>query len=155
MSKTLASLGFATLVAAAFCFAQTPVPADPTTKPAEEKTVTPSGLTIIEQGFDAEGAKAGDRVTVHYTGKLENGTVFDSSLTRGEPLTFVIDGGRVIKGWNEGVKGMKCGQKRQLIIPAAIGYGERALPGIPANSTLVFDVQVLYIARGDPAKPAE
>ena len=84
-----------------------------------------------------------------------NCTKFDSSVDRNQPFEFLLGNGQVIKGWDEGVKGMKCGQKRQLIVPAELGYGSRKMPGIPANSTLVFDVQVLFIARGDPAKPAE
>lgn len=155
MLKTVATLGAATLLVGAYCFAQSSDQPAASTQPAEQKTVTPSGLTIIEQGSDDVGAQAGDRVTVHYTGRLENGTIFDSSMTRGQPFTFTIDASQVIKGWDEGVKGMKCGQKRQLIVPAELGYGSRKMPGIPANSTLVFDVQVLFIARGDPAKPAE
>ncbi len=126
-----------------FCFAE-----QPTSAPAEHTHVTESGLIIIEQGTDDVAATKGDKVTVHYTGRLENGTVFDSSLPRSEPFTFTLGGGQVIKGWEEGVAGMKCGQKRQLIIPAKLGYGEvGAPPTIPGGATLIFDVQVLYITR--------
>ena len=120
-----------------------------TTQPTPEQIVTPSGLTIIELGNDEIVASPGDDVTVHYTGKLENGHVFDSSTPTAEPLTFKLGSGRVIKGWEEGVAGMKVGQKRQLIIPASLGYGDVGNPpAIPGGATLVFDIQVLYINRG-------
>jgi peptidylprolyl isomerase len=85
-------------------------------------------------------------VTVHYTGTLKDGTKFDSSVDRGQPFTFVIGVGQVIKGWDEGVAGMKIGGKRELIIPPQLGYGARAIPGvIPANSTLCFEVELLSV----------
>jgi FKBP-type peptidyl-prolyl cis-trans isomerase len=146
MLKTAVPLCAAVTCLGVFCFAEQ------TTQPAEQKRVTESGLTIVDRGMDVEGAKVGDKVTVHYTGRLENGKVFDSSLPRAEPFSFTLGAKQVIKGWDEGVLGMKCGEKRQLIIPAALGYGERgAPPSIPGNSTLIFDVQVLYIYRAEPA----
>jgi FKBP-type peptidyl-prolyl cis-trans isomerase len=128
--------------------------AEPSTQPAEKKTVTPSGLTIIEKGT-TEGptvAQAGDTVWVHYTGKLENGTKFDSSLdhpeTRADGISFPLGAGRVIKGWDEGIAGMKIGDKRQLIIPPALGYGAQgAGESIPPNATLVFDVELIGLKR--------
>ena len=147
LQRVLAVTSAAALVAV-FCYAQEPTP------PAEQRTVTPSGLTIIEQGSDELVASPGDSVTVHYTGRLENGTVFDSSLPRNEPFTFRLGQDKVIKGWEEGVTGMKAGQKRQLIIPPALGYGEvGAPPTIPGNATLTFDVQVLYISRSTLKAP--
>jgi peptidylprolyl isomerase len=90
-------------------------------------------------------AKAGDRVTVHYTGKLTNGKQFDSSVGR-EPFTFILGAGEVIQGWDQGVQGMKATGKRQLTIPASLGYGARgAGEDIPPNSTLMFDVELLKI----------
>ncbi|TSC52199.1 MAG: FKBP-type peptidyl-prolyl cis-trans isomerase FkpA [Parcubacteria group bacterium LiPW_41] len=107
----------------------------------------PSGLQIGDEvvGTGAE-AVAGKMVAVHYTGTLLNGTKFDSSLDRGEPFEFSLGAGYVIKGWDEGVQGMKVGGKRKLIIPSDLGYGSRgAGSAIPPNATLVFDVELLGV----------
>ena len=88
-------------------------------------------------------AKAGDQVTVNYTGYLMSGKKFDSSLDSGQPFGFTLGAGGVIKGWDEGVAGMKVGGKRTLIIPAELGYGAAGNPSIPGGATLVFDVQLL------------
>lgn len=139
MLNRLFAVGLAAVTVSAFCLAR---------QATQTETKTASGLTIIEQGRDEITAEPGDTVTVHYTGKLENGTVFDSSLPRDESFTFPLGAGKVIKGWDEGILGMKCGQKRQLIIPPELGYGaDGAPPTIPGNSTLIFDVQVLYIKK--------
>ena len=92
-------------------------------------------------------AKEGDGVRVHYTGWLPNGKKFDSSVDAGRPFTFVLGNGEVIKGWDEGVAGMKVGGKRQLHIPPDLGYGENGTPDgtIPPNSTLIFDVRLLTV----------
>ncbi len=91
-------------------------------------------------------AKAGDTVKVHYTGTLLDGTKFDSSLDRGEPFSFKLGSGSVIKGWDEGVVGMKVGGKRKLTIPADKAYGKAGRPPtIPPNSPLVFEIQLLEI----------
>ena len=108
---------------------------------------TPSGLQYIDlvEGT-GDSPTTGARVTVHYTGTLEDGTKFDSSVDSGRPFEFPIGVGRVIKGWDEGVMTMKVGGKRKLIIPADLGYGARGAGGvIPPNATLIFDVELLGV----------
>ena len=108
-------------------------------------TTTSSGL-MIEELVVGEGdvAAAGQSVTVHFTGWLTDGKKFDSSKDRNDPFVFPLGGGRVIKGWDEGVAGMMVGGKRKLTIPPALGYGANGFPGaIPPNSTLVFEVELL------------
>ena len=103
---------------------------------------------IIEDLVVGEGTEAQDynKVVVNYTGELEDGTVFDSSLNPGrEPFTFTLGVGSVIKGWDLGVKGMKVGGKRKLTIPPELGYGERNTSVIPPNSTLLFEVDLLEV----------
>lgn len=90
-------------------------------------------------------AKAGDTLTVNYIGTLDNGTVFDDSYQRGEPFSFLLGAGRVIKGWDQGLVGMRVGGKRRLIISPRFGYGDRANGPIPANSTLHFDVELIAL----------
>ena len=102
---------------------------------------------LIEDITVGEGAEAtaGNSVTVHYTGTLTDGTQFDSSRGRG-PFTFPLGAGRVIKGWDEGVAGMKIGGVRKLTIPSELGYGSRGAAGvIPPNATLVFEVELLEV----------
>jgi len=96
---------------------------------------------------EGEEAVEGKTVVVHYTGTLTDGKKFDSSLDRGQPFEFPLGAGRVIKGWDMGVKGMKVGGKRKLTIPAELGYGEAGTPGgpIPPNATLVFEVELLGV----------
>jgi len=91
-------------------------------------------------------AESGQTVSVHYTGTLPDGSKFDSSLDRGQPFEFTLGQGRVIKGWEQGVLGMKVGGKRQLIIPPDLGYGARGFPPvIPANATLHFEIELLGV----------
>ncbi len=108
---------------------------------------TPSGL-VIEELVAGSGAvaAAGQKVSVHYTGWLTDGKKFDSSKDRGEPFVFPLGRGQVIRGWDEGVAGMKVGGKRKLTIPPSLGYGARGAGGvIPPNATLVFEVELLSI----------
>lgn len=120
----------------------------PTKVNGKSKT-TASGLQYwdIMVGTGAT-ATAGKTVKVHYTGWLTNGKKFDSSLDRHEPFAFSLGAGQVIKGWDEGVAGMKAGGKRQLRIPPELGYGARGAGGvIPPNSTLIFDVELLDVGK--------
>lgn len=108
---------------------------------------TGSGLQYedLEEGTGAEAGK-GQTVEVHYTGWLTNGKKFDSSRDRGQPFSFTLGVGQVIKGWDEGVAGMKVGGKRKLHIPPALGYGARGAGGvIPPNADLIFDVELLGV----------
>jgi FKBP-type peptidyl-prolyl cis-trans isomerase FkpA len=114
---------------------------------SNQETTNASGLKVTDlQTGDGPEAKAGHQVTVHYTGWLENGTKFDSSLDRRDPFKFVLGAGAVIRGWDEGVEGMKVGGKRRLTIPASLGYGARGAGGvIPPNATLIFEVELLGV----------
>ena len=102
---------------------------------------TPSGLVIEDLKVGTgEEAKAHDKVTIHYKGTLDDGSEFDSSYKRGQPATFPLD--NLIKVWQEGIPGMKVGGKRKLTIPPELGYGNRATAGIPAGSTLHFEIEL-------------
>ncbi len=109
-------------------------------------TTTADGLQVEDQvvGTGKEAA-SGDTVTVNYLGTLENGTKFDSSYDRNQPFTTQIGVGQVIKGWDEGIVGMKVGGKRKLTIPASLGYGSQDMGSIPPNSTLIFEVELLDV----------
>ncbi len=143
------SLAVAGMLSAAVLVAQEPKPMEPSSAAnAPKEIVTATGLkyTELKEGTGAE-AKAGDVVQVHYTGWLENGTKFDSSLDRNQPFKFKLGAGQVIKGWDQGVAGMKVGGKRKLVIPAELGYGRQGAGGvIPPGATLVFEVELLAVS---------
>jgi len=126
--------------------AQIPAPDDVAAAPSDAET-TSSGLAwkVIQSGTGSEHPSETDEVTVHYTGWLTTGAMFDSSVTRGAPATFPLN--RVIGGWTEGVQLMVVGEKRRFWIPSELGYGERGGGGgtIPPGATLVFDVELLEI----------
>ncbi len=114
--------------------------------------MTSTGLQYEELTVgEGDEAKEGSYVSVHYTGWLQNpdgseGAKFDSSLDRNEPFEFPLGAGHVIKGWDQGVQGMKVGGKRRLVIPSSLGYGARGAGGvIPPNATLIFDVELLGV----------
>jgi FKBP-type peptidyl-prolyl cis-trans isomerase len=107
----------------------------------------PTALQIVDEKVGVgEEAPAGKKVVVHYVGTLEDGTKFDSSRDRGQPFSFTLGVGQVIKGWDEGVKGMKVGGLRKLIIPSDMAYGDSGIPGaIPPKATLIFEVELLQV----------
>jgi FKBP-type peptidyl-prolyl cis-trans isomerase len=176
MKKTIFAIFLMTAVCAAFAFAQTKkttvrkravtkrtVVKKPTavkrpirrTRTTIKKTMennqtaitTETGLTyIITKRGDGAQIKAGDDVIVNYTGLLTNGAKFDSSLDRGEPFSFPVGAGRVIKGWDEGLQKLRVGDHATLIIPPAIGYGARGAGGvIPPDATLIFIIEVVGV----------
>lgn len=102
-------------------------------------------VDITHQG-NGQQAKKGDIVAVHYTGQLTDGSIFDSSIPRGEPIEFVLGGGQVIQGWDEGIAQLKVGDRARLTIPGHMGYGPAGYPGvIPPNATLIFDVELVAV----------
>lgn len=112
------------------------VPGSPAMLAVEEMTVGVGAIAV-----------PGDTLTVHYVGTLSNGVVFDSSLDRKIPITFVLGAGQVIRGWEEGLIGMRVGGKRLLTIPPEYGYGEGGAGAIPPNSTLIFEVELLDVKK--------
>lgn len=114
---------------------------------AENKPMTDiTELNLItSQEGTGEASKAGDTITVHYTGTLLDGTKFDSSLDRGEPFSFQLGAGMVIAGWDEGLVGTKVGQKLRLEIPSEMAYGDRSIGIIPTNSDLIFEIEIISI----------
>lgn len=151
VTPTGIAIALAVVVALGFLFIGPALfaPLEPAKQPAAvgatgDETNAPYMITdtLIGQG---EEAAAGTKITVHYTGRLESGEVFDSSLTRGEPFSFVLGAGMVIQGWEQGFAGMKVGGKRTIVVPPELGYGSRAIGAIPPNSTLIFEVELLSV----------
>lgn len=103
-------------------------------------------IEVMIPGEPGEVTAVGDTLTVHYTGQLEDGTIFDSSIDRGEPFRFAIGSGMVIQGWEEGMLGMHVGETRKLVIPYHMGYGEDGFGPIPPKATLIFEVTLLDIS---------
>jgi len=113
---------------------------------SEEEPITEVQIKVLQEG-EGEEAQNGDIVTLNYTGTLTDGTKFDSSFDYNQPFTFTLGEEQVIAGWETGILGMKVGEKRQLIIPSSLAYGEQGTPGgpIPPNATLIFEVELLKI----------
>lgn len=151
MTKYVAAIAIVIALTALALIAQTTtkkVDTSAPTKVTTEGTKTPSGLEYWDIRIGTgEVAKEGSHVRVHYTGWLTNGKKFDSSVDAGKPFDFTIGNGEVIKGWEEGVTGMRVGGKRQLRIPPNLGYGAQGTPGgpIPPNATLIFDIKLLQV----------
>jgi FKBP-type peptidyl-prolyl cis-trans isomerase len=124
--------------------ARAETPAAQVSGKASDTVKTASGLkyVITKQGNGVKPS-AGQTVKVHYTGKLTDGTTFDSSIPRGEPFAFTLGAGQVIKGWDEGIAMMSKGEKRTLVIPPKLGYGEGGMGPIPPNAVLIFDVELV------------
>ena len=122
-------------------------PTQPAATGEGEPFTTPGGVQVVKTRA-GEGSRSGDVIFVHYTGKLTDGTKFDSSYDRNEPISIVLGSGQVIPGWEEGLQGMEVGERRTLTIPPKLAYGaEGRPPKIPQNATLVFDVELMGIQR--------
>jgi peptidylprolyl isomerase len=145
ISPELVAASLVVVVFGAAAAAQSLPAPDDVAAPPEDAETTASGLAhkLLEAGTGTQHPGASDYVVVHYSGWLTDGTMFDSSVTRGEPARFPLDG--VISGWTEGLQLMVPGEKRRFWIPANLGYGSGGRPGIPGNSMLVFDVELRSI----------
>ena len=116
-------------------------------QPSDNYDIQGMKVEILTQGT-GEGAKAGDLITVNYVGTLEDGTKFDSSIDRGQPFAFTLGQNSVIQGWEQGLLGMKPGEKRKLTIPPELAYGEQGAGGvIPPNATLIFEIDMISIGK--------
>jgi peptidylprolyl isomerase len=137
----------------------TPPPSQPVTPPPTASNTAATNTSVppvdpnaklektdVKVGTGTETAALGDRLTVHYTGTLKDGTKFDSSVDKGKPFELTL-GQNLIEGWNQGIVGMKVGGKRKLVVPPALGYGAQDKGNIPPNSTLYFDIELLKIEK--------
>jgi FKBP-type peptidyl-prolyl cis-trans isomerase len=131
------------VVVLALFFALRPKELNAPTQNSEQK-MDQVKIEVLKEGT-GEVSKNGDSLTVHYTGTFEDGSKFDSSVDRGTPFTFTLGAGQVIKGWDQGMLGMKVGEKRKLTIPYSLGYGEDGYGPIPPKATLIFEVELLKI----------
>ena len=131
--------------ASAAAAAPSPTPSAPAPSTSAAAPEAPMSVTTLSPGTGVAAAKTGDNVRVHYTGTLTDGKKFDSSRDHGKPFDFPLGQGHVIKGWDQGIVGMKVGEKRKLVIPPSLAYGPRGRPGIPPNATLIFEVELLAI----------
>ena len=140
-------LGAAVVAVLVAACSQSQAPSGDSNGGGGQEVTTPSGLKYQDTKVgDGAEARPGQTVSVHYTGWLTDGKKFDSSKDRGQPFSFALGGGRVIKGWDEGVQGMKVGGVRRLTIPPQLGYGPSGAGGvIPPNATLVFEVELLDV----------
>jgi FKBP-type peptidyl-prolyl cis-trans isomerase len=150
--KTPSYLSLLVVVALVGCEEKVPEPTGAAPAPAAPTSSVEAPTSLVKEDVkvgDGAEAKSGDTVKVHYTGRLlKTNAKFDSSLDRGDPFEFQLGGGNVIKGWDEGVVGMKIGGKRKLTIPADLAYGAAGSPPkIPANAPLVFDIELLEVVE--------
>jgi FKBP-type peptidyl-prolyl cis-trans isomerase len=133
------------LVALSFVVGCTKAPTSPRGPAGAPVTLAGGLVTQVLVPGDGDVAKRGDKIRVHFVGRLLDGGVFDSSRERGVPFSFWVGEGQVIDGWDEGLLGMKEGETRRLIVPPLLGYGSDPKPGIPPHSTLVFDIELLDV----------
>jgi peptidylprolyl isomerase len=147
MNRTTRITAVTTLTIAAAALLLRAQSTQPAASAEGDAFTTPGGVRVVRTK-PGEGARNGDIVFVHFTGKLTDGTKFDSSYDTNEPISVVLGAGQVIVGWEEGLQGMQVGEKRTLTIPPQVGFGAEGRPGkIPPNATLVFDLELMGIQR--------